>query len=183
MTAEEELAQLKAQYRELDGKYQSLKAKYEVLANEKDEMGISRIDKMRAPQQAAFYKRMYDISAKSVEQTLARVKLGGASESELLDKLKEQSVKDAETIAYLRGIVEEMMYVGNIDQNILYSIFTQTAKHESAVPVTDEETKKRILSLRESGLSIRQIASTESVSVGLVHKVLHQTEKAEKQST
>ena len=179
MTAEEKIAQLEAQYRELDGKYQSLKAKYDILANEKDEMGVSKIDKMRATQQAAFYKRMYDISAKAVEQTQTKVKLGTASELDLLDKLKEQAVKDAETIAYLRGIVEEMMYVGGIDQNVLYSIFTQTAKHESAVPVTDEETKKRIRSLRESGLSIRQIANTESVSVGLVHKVLHQADKSE----
>lgn len=174
MTPEEKIRQLEDEYRVLDGKYQSLKSKYDALANQKDEFGVSKMESMRAAQQAMFYKRMYDISQKAIEQTETKVKLGTASQLDLLDKLKEQSVKDAETIAYLRGIVEELMLAGDIDQNVLYSIFSETSRKESAVPFTDEETKQRIRSLRDSGASIRQIAKAESVSVGLVHKIIHQ---------
>ena len=173
MTSEERILQLEQEYSELDGRYQSLLARYDALSKEKDDTAIPKMELIRAREQAVFYKRMYDISTKSVEQTETRVKLGAAEESELLEKMREQVSKDKDTIAYLKGIIEELMYQGNLDRNVLYSIFSDTAKHKHMQQATDEETKRRIRSLRESGMSIRQIADAESVSVGLVHKVIH----------
>ena len=172
MTPEERIVQLEKEYNEMDGKYQSLLARYDALANEKD-MGIPKMELIRAREQAVFYKRMYDISTKGVEQTEAKVKLGTASEEELIQKLKEQVSKDKDTIAYLKGIVEELMYQGDIDRNVLYHILSDNVDLEVTQQATDEETKRRIRSLRESGMSIRQIANAESVSIGLVHKVIH----------
>ncbi|MCR5733618.1 MAG: hypothetical protein K6G22_03330, partial [Lachnospiraceae bacterium] len=58
---------------------------------------------------------------------------------------------------------------------VLYGIFMDICSEHGLIkqPKTDDESKQRIKSLYSNGISIRQIAKMESISVGLVHKIIH----------
>ena len=117
--------------------------------------------------------RAYDaVQGNLDEMSKYQIKKLKDSNAELKQKVEEQAV----LISFLKTLINDRIYDSdNAGREIekayeQYRIESQKPSHAK----TDEETQKRIRSLREKGFSIRYIAKAEQVSVGVVHKIIHE---------
>ncbi len=81
--------------------------------------------------------------------------------------LKRKAEEDRQTICYLTNIVNSRLD-GDPEADILLSSYANGRRTKKKV---SDETDQRILSLRKEGVTIREIANMERVSIGYVHKV------------
>ena len=182
MTTEEKLQALEREYKELNGRYQSLLAKQRAYETQPDMESRAGMEMLRIRELATFYKRMYDLSNTLKDRTFP----GQDEDNEQIQYLKKQLRDSRITIEYLKAIINEKLYLEeneSLNEHVLYEIFMDISKNNGLLKQakTDDESRQRIKDLYANGVSIRQIAKMESLSVGLVHKVIHSNQPTEEE--
>lgn len=88
-------------------------------------------------------------------------------------ELKAKLGKQEMTISFLKTLIRDRIYDSSEVGVELEKIYKRVGKPGRAN--IDDETKNRVRFLKNEGYSMRKIAEMERISVGCVHKILHET--------